>query len=487
VRQSAQTALLRCKLTMVLIRFCAAALLLTAISNPGQVPRPGTEPPGAICVACIRAHEEFLASDALRGRGSATPDELTAATYVAAQLRQYGIDPAGDDGGYIQRATVVRRKFTGPPRLQIRTKPEHMVWTYGKEFLVYFLAQTQFSGPLRKVDSDKLESTVDSGSIVLILRTDTRKIRKAAMSMASAGAAGVLVPATEQESARFRERGKELPRPPVRLEDQAGGSSGSTLNVLQVSVPAAKVLARLPEGTKISFGGPATSEKNYTWNAVGILHGTDPALAHAAVLLSAHLDHLGIGRPVKGDNIYNGADDDASGVTAVLEFARVLGAGPKPRRSVIFALFGSEEIGVLGSIYFREHPPLPLNNIAANLEFEMLGRADPAVKTDTVWLTGWERSNLGPTLAAHGAHLVGDPHPDQNFFTRSDNYALAKKGVVAQTISSYGLHGDYHQPSDDVSHIDFEHMNTSIGSLLEPIEWLVNSDFTPSWNDGGKP
>jgi aminopeptidase YwaD len=475
---------------MILIHFGATALLLTAVSNPGLSQLSGSEikAPGAICAACIRAHEEFLASDALRGRGSATPDELTAATYVASQLRQYGMDPAGDDGKYIQRATVVRQKFTGPPHLQIKTKAEPIVWSYGKEFLVYFLSQTKFSGRLRKVDSDKLESpAVDSGSIVLILGTDTQKIRKAAMSMASAGAAGVLVPAPAQESVHFRERGKELPRPPARLEDQGRASSGSTLNVLQVSAQAAEVLAGLAEGTLVTFGGPAATEKSYTWNAVGILRGSDPALAQAAVLLSAHLDHLGIGRPVKGDNIYNGADDDASGVTAVLEFARLLGAGPKPRRTVIFALFGSEEIGVLGSVYFREHPPLPLNEIAVNLEFEMIGRADPAVKADTVWLTGWDRSNLGPTLAEHGAHLVGDPHPDQNFFTRSDNYALAKKGVVAQTISSYGLHGDYHQPTDDLSHIDFDHMNAAIGSFVEPLKWLVNSDFRPKWNEGGRP
>lgn len=469
-----------------LARFGFCALVGSLIAN-GLAETGVEQPVTHICVACVRAHEEFLASDALRGRGSATPDELTAATYIAAQLRQYGIDPGGDDGGYIQRATVVRQKFSGPPHLQIKTKVEPIIWTYGKEFVVYFLSQTQFSGPLRKVDSDKAEPQVDSGSVVLILGTNPGKIRQAAISMASGGAAGVLVPATEQASARFRERSKELPRPPVSLEDQGGGSSDSTLNVLQVSAQAAKVLARLPEGTKIAFGESATTKKSYTWNAVGILHGTDPTLAHAAVLLSAHLDHLGIGKPVKGDNIYNGADDDASGVTAVLEFARVLGAGPKPRRTVIFALFGSEEIGVLGSIYFREHPPLPLNEIAVNLEFEMLGRADPAVKADSVWLTGWERSNLGPTLAEHGAHLVGDPHPDQNFFTRSDNYALAKKGVVAQTISSYGLHGDYHQPSDDVAHIDFDHMNAAIGSLLAPIEWLVNSDFTPKWNERGKP
>jgi Peptidase family M28 len=117
----------------------------------------------------------------------------------------------------------------------------------------------------------------------------------------------------------------------------------------------------------------------------------------------------------------------------------------------------------------------------------MLGRADPAVSPDVVWITGWERSNLGPTLAARGAKLVRDPHPEQNFFARSDNYVLAKKGVVAQTISSYGLHSDYHQPSDDLAHIDFKHMDAAIGSLLQPVSWLVNSPFAPKWNEGGKP
>ena len=150
-------------------------------------------------------------------------------------------------------------------------------------------------------------------------------------------------------------------------------------------------------------------------------------------------------------------------------------------------MFGSEEIGGVGSTYFREHPPLPLQDIAANLEFEMIGRPDPLVKADTLWLTGWERSNLGPTLAAHGAHLVRDPRPDQNFFARSDNYVLAKKGVVAQTVSSFGLHNDYHQPSDEVKRLDFKHMDAAIGSLLGPVEWLVNSDFRPEWKKGGRP
>jgi hypothetical protein len=128
-----------------------------------------------------------------------------------------------------------------------------------------------------------------------------------------------------------------------------------------------------------------------------------------------------------------------------------------------------------------------LERIVANLEFEMIGRPDPAVAAHTLWLTGWERSNLGPTLAQHGARLVADPHPAENFFLRSDNITLARRGVVAQTVSSFGLHADYHQPSDDISHIDFRHMTESIQSLLDPIRWLADSTFRPEWVAGGRP
>jgi Zn-dependent M28 family amino/carboxypeptidase len=273
----------------------------------------------------------------------------------------------------------------------------------------------------------------------------------------------------------------------VQVEGSSEEAMGS-FNVLMVNDSAQGVLRNLEDGTVLHFNGHAgEEEKSYTWNAVGILRGRDASQKKNAILLSAHLDHLGVGAPVNGDNIYNGADDDASGTTAVLELARVLGQGPKPRRSVIFALFGSEEKGGLGSSFFREHSPLPLPDIAANVEFEMIGRADPKVPDDTLWLSGWERSNLGPELASHGAKLVADPHPEQNFFQRSDNYVLAKKGVVAQTASSYGLHDDYHQPSDDIAHIDFQHMTTAIASLIRPMEWLVNTDFRPQWNPGGKP
>src|SRR5947208_7112915 len=395
--------------------FLIPVLIGCSLCVHGQV-RIGSD---RVCVPCIRAHMEFLASDAMRGRGSATHDELLAATYIASELRAYGIEPAGDSGGYLQRATLVRRKLTGPPQITFKgPNGASVTWNYGKEFLVSHLAQENFSAPLRKVDIDKGEPEAAPGTIVLVVGSDPKKVRSAASALGNAGTAGVIVVRTA-DPAYFEEAARQLPDLTIHLEGETRSALGVELNFLEVSAEAANILQELPEDTTLHFEAPSTTEESYTWNAIGMLRGSDPALRHSAVLLSAHLDHLGIGKPVNGDEIYNGADDDASGTTAVLELARVLGSGPRPKRSVIFALFGSEEVGGLGSTYFREHPPVPLTDIAATLEFEMLGRADPKVNADTVWLTGWERSNLGPTLATHGAKLVADPHPDQNFFARS--------------------------------------------------------------------
>jgi Zn-dependent M28 family amino/carboxypeptidase len=236
--------------------------------------------------------------------------------------------------------------------------------------------------------------------------------------------------------------------------------------------------------------GPANHPAT-TYNAFAILRGSDPELAQQTILLSSHLDHLGV-RPSLtspgGEAIFHGADDDASGTTAVLELARALGAlAQRPRRTILFVCFGSEETGGQGNQYFLEHPPLPLASIVANLEFEMIGQPDRAIHPDQLFLTGWERSDLGPTLASHGAPLVADPHPRQRFFQRSDNISLARRGIVAQTVCSYGLGPHYHQPSDDLAHIDFPHLARAIESMISPIQWLANTDWKPAWNPGKKP
>ncbi len=220
---------------------------------------------------------------------------------------------------------------------------------------------------------------------------------------------------------------------------------------------------------------------SHTWNVLAKIEGTTKK--QQIILLSAHLDHLG----VKNGKAYPGADDDASGTVAVMELARALAKEPRPARTVVFALWGSEEKGLLGARYFLKHPSFDLHSIVANLEFEMIGRSDSKIKPDQLWLTGWQRSDLGPELAAHGAQLVGDPHSEQNFFTRSDNYALAKDGIIAQTVSSYGLHKDYHQPTDTLDKVDWQHLDRAVASMIAPITCLANSDFVPKWAAGGKP
>jgi hypothetical protein len=259
---------------------------------------------------------------------------------------------------------------------------------------------------------------------------------------------------------------------------EPGGDNGTFLQKTSLPDPLSKRLTQ-------HLSKFENTPRKETWNAIAILRGT--TLPQEVVLLTAHLDHLGIGPAVNGDSIYNGADDDASGTTAVLTLAHLLATGQRPRRTIVFALFGSEEIGGFGNRAFLERPPLPLNSIVANLEFEMIGRPDPAVPAGTLWLTGFDRTDLGSTLAKHGAHLVNDPHPKEEFFTRSDNYALALQGIVAQTVSSFGLHKDYHQPSDQLQTIDFTHMTNAIASMVNPIRWLANTSWKPEWNPGRRP
>ena len=518
---------IRLSLQHFLLAFCLladVAVLAQAAASPtttapsvraGNVAEQGSGGSAAsVCGRCIRAHMEFLASDALRGRGSGTPDELLAATYVAAQLEQYGVAPAGDHGTYIQQAPVIRQKLSAPPTLWFMTPgdgipAQRIQWTHGKEMLVLSLSDSEFKGRLKSIDTDRdgasleqmsfseirkqdaPDATADTrGAIVLIRGKDPRKVREAALAAEESGAIAVLVPASGEHLLHWDERAKELPKLPLKLEGVSGGPAlgEGSRNEFALSDEAMASLNGVPDGTTFYLETTtAPPEKSFTWNAVGKITGSDPKLRNSVILLSAHLDHLGIGPPVNGDAIYNGADDDASGTTAVLEVARVLARGPKPRRTVVFALFGSEEDGGLGSSWFEAHPPVPLANIAANLEFEMIGRRDPKYPDDSLWLSGWDRTNLGPALAAHGAKLVKDERPEEHFFMRSDNYVFAKRGVVAQTASSFGLHADYHQPSDDLAHIDFQHMRVVIASLIESVEWLVNSEFRPRWVDGGRP
>jgi Zn-dependent M28 family amino/carboxypeptidase len=227
-------------------------------------------------------------------------------------------------------------------------------------------------------------------------------------------------------------------------------------------------------------------------NVVGMIPGADPALRGQVVLIDAHYDHLGTAsgglcRAAGADTVCNGADDDASGDVAVLEIARSLAAGPPPKRTVVLLLTTGEEVGLLGTQWYIAHPATPLDSVVANLEIEMIGRPDPlAGGSGKAWLTGFERSTMGPMLAAAGIPVVADPRPQQHFFERSDNIAFALRGIPAHTLSTFNLHADYHTAMDEADRIDYPHMTAVADTAVRAARLLADGP-APAWKPGGRP
>ncbi|MFN0097937.1 MAG: M20/M25/M40 family metallo-hydrolase [Gemmatimonadaceae bacterium] len=224
-------------------------------------------------------------------------------------------------------------------------------------------------------------------------------------------------------------------------------------------------------------------------NVVGILRGSDPVLRDEYVIVGAHYDHLGVNpaRAVDGDSIFNGADDDASGVIAMLETARQLKDQGAPKRSVIFVAFTGEENGMTGTNHFIRNPVRPLAQVVADVQIEMIGRPDSlAGGPGKGWLTGYERSTMGAMLAAAGVAVIQDPRPAQNFFSRSDNFPFALQGIPAHTISSFGGHSDYHGVNDEVETMDFPHFAAVINATAKAVR-VVADGARPEWKAGGRP
>jgi hypothetical protein len=218
-------------------------------------------------------------------------------------------------------------------------------------------------------------------------------------------------------------------------------------------------------------------------NLVGLLRGSDPDLKDEYVLVTAHYDHVGIGRPLNGDSIYNGADDDASGTAALIWIAETLAAAQEsPARSVVFAAVTGEELGLLGTRWFIAEPPVPLERVVANLNIEMIGRPDAEIGPGRAWLTGFEHTTMGDLLAAAGLPIDPDPRPEQNYYRRSDNIAFAREGIPAHTLSTFGEHPQYHTPDDESGYADPEHMAATADLALRAVVELANGE-APIWRE----
>lgn len=411
----------------------------------------------------VRAHETFLAGDELAGRGSATRDEAIAAAYVATQFQAYGLKPPPGMTGYIQKAPVSRRFVAGAPSLTLGDAP----------IAGLTLGRAPGGTVTGRAQVARTASRVRTGTPIVIYTGPADDFAAAIGAARDQGASLIIGPAPDKPGPAWAV-GRPLG---VRLADDA--EPGLTIAMLPPATLAD--LARRAGRQTIRFDLPFREERAETTNAIGYLPGTDPAAG--ILLLSAHLDHLG----VEDGTIMHGANDDASGTVAVLELARTLAAGKPMKRGILFGAFGAEELGLLGSKYFGTHLPVPVERIAANIEFEMIGAQDPKLPKGALMMTGYERSDLGERLAAHGAHLAPDPYPDQNFFRRSDNYSLALRGVVAHTLSGWAVVPTYHQPTDTIAAIDFPFMTQAIAALVDPIRNLADSDAAPTWKPGGRP
>jgi Zn-dependent M28 family amino/carboxypeptidase len=485
----------------------ALSALFAAGCAGGQPGMPAPSGPdraaATITAGDVAARESFLSSDALRGRDMPSDGLEAAASYVASEFQKLDLAPAGDNGSYIQRYPYERSHLNDDVVVGLKGVAKHP--EYGRDYFLIVGPAPRVSGPVYWAGTVEQSAAAPvgamKGAVVLFdvpgaqLSREWIQAMQAVMQRgaeASAAAIGMILdpamdPGVVRQLSRFTgSRQGQLPvfgiltKPARSLLAEAGAD----LDALRAAGVPATV-----EDADMEVGGTRTREVFQVPNVVGILKGSDPALASTYVVYSAHMDHLGVGRPdASGDSIDNGADDDASGVTAVLEVAEAFRSLPAPpARSMMFVVVSGEEKGLLGSGYFADHPPVPDSVIVADINMDMIGRNAP----DSVVAIGQEYSSLGPlthqVAAAHselGLTVAPDLWPEERLFFRSDHFNFARNHIPAIFFTT-GLHDDYHRPSDEASKID----NDKLARIARLVFYLGNAigvdAQAPAWTEDG--
>ncbi len=441
----------------------------------------------------LEAHVRFLASDELRGRKTGSPESKLASEYLARMFQQAGLEPAGDEGTFFQAVPLELIEYTGKPELHFLagTGEDHVAeWGVDFDLAGGDLYQTT-SLILSTVNSDEDLPGADSPMRAFFLNGSRDQTREWVGKLRVPGRAGLILEIGRTEAGSEKTRNPRGPRNPQLIGDYSPPRVRLRADWIDRARAGDFVSVKLVQPMEKQI----IAERNVVGKITGVGTPEAPDLAKQTLVYTAHFDHIGLNErapePVEGevvDVIRNGADDDASGVAAVLELAQAYAAGKRPARTLVFLLVTGEEVGLLGTDYYLDHPVVPLEDTVCNLNFEMIGRPDELVGgAGHMWLTGHELSTLAQAVEQAGESFAPDPRPDQQFFKRSDNYAFVKRGIVAQTLSSYNMHLDYHRPSDEADTLDYEHMETCVRAALRGFTLLVDGSSLPAWREGIDP
>jgi len=434
-------------------------------------------------------HLKFLASDELKGRGTATPESQRVSDYIARSLQRSGAEP-GVGKSYFQPVPLLTTSFDAQPQLNFWDSAGRgpQAVEHGIEFSVSVKGDPLDTGVLRVLvvrEEADLPAEADP-TLALVMQSSRRKsfgwLEQAGFD--DGVGFGLIVRASPTRTGRTR----SMPSPRIERAWLAAKDTPDVLTVM--GSPAQDLWDGKIDRLELKLSGKreATPERN----VVGILRGVgtpdEPQLKDEVIVLSAHFDHVGVMRgdfPEGTDVIRNGADDDASGCAVLMELAEALCAGPAPARTVVFLFCAAEELGMLGTYYYADNPSVPLKSIVCNLNLEMLGMPDPLMGgPGKVWLTGFDRTNLGPLFVEAGFDVGPDVRPEQHFFERSDNIVFVKKGIVGQTLSTGGDNPNYHKVSDEADTLDYDHMLTCALAALKATRLLTSGEVTPKWNEG---
>lgn len=533
----------------------AALVLLAAFALAGACTKAGGPKPDALLPSAridtddLRRHITAISSDAFQGRGPGTPGDVAARAYIVQQLQALGLTAPGPDGQWEQPFDMLSVTAAMPPEWSFTRGQQTRSLAWHDQYVATSGVHTT-RGAIEDAEVvfvgygieapeyhwDDFKGQDVRGKILLMLNNDpdwdpqlfagkTRlyygRWSYKYESAARHGAAGaIIIHTTESAGYPFgvlqtAATGPqfELTDEPVRttieawITEAAARSLVALANVkLSELIECAKHREFRPVAlgikTSIAFDNRVTTAK--TANVFGVVRGHDPRLKNQLVVYSAHHDHLGVGEPdARGDRIYNGALDNATGVAQLLSIAKAFQSEAAPRRSVMFLFVGGEEQGLLGSRYFVAHPTVPLQNIAANLNYDS---GNIWGTTNDVTFVGLGKSSLDRIViaaaAAQNRTVEPDEFPDRGFFYRSDQFSFAKAGIPAaflgpgtsfigrpegwgrQQIEDYETH-HYHQPSDELTPAwNFEGMveDTELGFAVGRA--IANEDAMPAWVPG---